>query len=120
MQKKVLIALILIIVFAVLILSVPQLIGNRNVASVLSISALVLISIYIVLSLEIIHRGSLALLGATVIVSAAIGFGALQPEEFGLYHRRGYWFQYHWLTTWNDGYSSNFGRNGHLLGWNIL
>jgi len=60
---------------------VPQLIGNRNVAPVLSISALVLISIYIVLSLEIIHRGSLALLGATVIVSAAIGFGALQPEE---------------------------------------
>jgi Na+/H+ antiporter NhaD/arsenite permease-like protein len=36
---------------------------------------------YIVLSLEIIHRGSLALLGATIIVSAAIDFGALQPEE---------------------------------------
>ena len=81
MQKKVLVGLILIIVFAVLIFSVPQLIGNRNVAPVLSISALVLISIYIVLSLEIIHRGSLALLGATVIVSAAIVFGALQPEE---------------------------------------
>jgi hypothetical protein len=72
MQKKVLIGLILIIVFAVLILSVPQLIGNRNVAPLLSIS----VFIYIVLSLEIIHRGSLALLGATVIVSAVIGFGA--------------------------------------------
>jgi hypothetical protein len=34
----------------------------------------------IVLSLEIIHRGSLAPLGATIIVSAAIGFGALQSE----------------------------------------
>ena len=54
MQKKVLIGLILIIVFAVLIFSVPRLIGNRNVAPVLPISALVLISIYIVLSLEII------------------------------------------------------------------
>jgi hypothetical protein len=75
MQKKVLIGLILIIVFAVLFLSVPQLIGNRNVAPVLSISDLVFF-IYIVLSLEIIHRGSLALLGATVIVSAVIGFGA--------------------------------------------
>jgi len=81
MQKKVLIGLILIIVFAALIFRVPQLIGNRNIAPVLSISALVLISIYIVLSLEIIHRGSLALLGATIIVSAAIGFGALQPEK---------------------------------------
>ena len=81
MQKKILIGLILIIIFAVLIFSVPQLIGKNNVAPILSISALVLISIYIVLSLEIIHRGSLALLGATIIVSAAIGLGALQPEE---------------------------------------
>jgi Na+/H+ antiporter NhaD/arsenite permease-like protein len=81
MQKKVLIGIILIVVFAVLIFSIPQLIGKKNVAPVLSISALVLISIYIILSLEIIHRGSLALLGATIIVSAAIGFGALQPEE---------------------------------------
>src|ERR687895_656894 len=81
MQKKVLIGLVLIVVFAFLIFSIPQLIGKKNVAPVLSISALVLISIYIILSLEIIHRGSLALLGATIIVSAAIGFGALQPEE---------------------------------------
>lgn len=81
MQKKILISFVLIIVFAVLIFSVPQLIGKKNVAPILSISALILISIYIVLSLEIIHRGSLALLGATIIVSAAIGLGALQPEE---------------------------------------
>ena len=81
MQKKVLIGLVLIVIFAILIFSIPQLIGKKNVAPVLSISALVLISIYIILSLEIIHRGSLALLGATIIVSAAIGFGALQPEE---------------------------------------
>ena len=81
MQKRVLIGLILIVVFAVLIFSIPQVIGKKDVAPVLSISALVLVSIYIVLSLEIIHRGSLALLGATIIVAAAIGFGALQPEE---------------------------------------
>jgi Na+/H+ antiporter NhaD/arsenite permease-like protein len=81
MQKKILIGIVLIIVFAILIFSVPQLIGKKNVAPVISISALVLISIYIILSLEIIHRGSLALLGATIIISAAIGFGALQPEE---------------------------------------
>src|SRR5919106_3682933 len=81
MQKKILIGIVLIVVFAVLIFSVPQLIGKKDIAPVLSISALVLVSMYIVLSLEIIHRGSLALLGATIIVSAAIGFGALQPEE---------------------------------------
>jgi Na+/H+ antiporter NhaD/arsenite permease-like protein len=81
MQKKILIGLVLIVVFAVLIFSIPQVIGKKDVAPVLSISALVLVSIYIVLSLEIIHRGSLALLGATTIVAAAVGFGALQPEE---------------------------------------
>jgi Na+/H+ antiporter NhaD/arsenite permease-like protein len=81
MQKKVLIGLILIVVFAVLIFSIPQVVGKKDVAPALSISGLVLVSVYIVLSLEIIHRGSLALLGATIIVAAAIGFGALQPEE---------------------------------------
>jgi Na+/H+ antiporter NhaD/arsenite permease-like protein len=81
MQKKTLIGLVMIIVFAVLIFSIPQLVGKKNMALILSISALVLISVYIMLSLEIIHRGSLALLGATIIVAAAIAFGALQPEE---------------------------------------
>jgi Na+/H+ antiporter NhaD/arsenite permease-like protein len=80
-MQKVLIGLVLIAVFAVLIFSIPQLIGKKDIAPILSISALVLISIYIILSLEIIHRGSLALLGATIIVAAAIGFGALQAEE---------------------------------------
>src|ERR671922_2064768 len=80
-NKRILIGLTLIIIFAILIFSIPQLVGKKNVAPILSISALILVSIYIVLSLEIIHRGSLALLGATVIVIAAIAFGALQPEE---------------------------------------
>src|SRR5918995_340043 len=80
-HKRILIGLTLIIIFAILIFSIPQLVGKKNVAPILSISALVLISIYIVLSLEIIHRGSLALLGATIIVAVAIAFGALQPEE---------------------------------------
>ena len=80
-NKRILIGLTLIIIFAILIFSIPQLVGKKNVAPILSISALVLISIYIVLSLEIIHRGSLALLGATIIVAVAIAFGALQPEE---------------------------------------
>src|ERR687895_2671371 len=81
MQKKVLIGLVLIVVFAFLIFSIPQVISTKNLTPILSISALVLVFIYIILSLEIIHRGSLALLGATVIVAAAIAFGVLQPEE---------------------------------------
>src|SRR5919108_254173 len=80
-NKRILIGLTLIIIFAILIFSIPQLVGKKNVAPVLSISALILVSIYIILSLEIIHRSSLALLGATIIVAAAIAFGALQPEE---------------------------------------
>lgn len=80
-NKSILIGLILIIIFAILIFSVPQVFGKKSVTPILSISALVLVSIYIVLSLEIIHRGSLALLGATIIVAAAVAFGALQPEE---------------------------------------
>src|SRR5918994_1847565 len=80
-NKRIFIGLTLIITFAILIFGIPQIAGKTSITPILSISALILISVYIILSLEIIHRGALALLGATIIVAAAIGFGALQPEE---------------------------------------
>jgi Na+/H+ antiporter NhaD/arsenite permease-like protein len=81
MHKKVLIGLVIIIIFAALVFTVPQIIGKTNVTPILSISTLILVSVYIILSLEIIHRGSLALLGATIIVAAAIALGALNAED---------------------------------------
>jgi Na+/H+ antiporter NhaD/arsenite permease-like protein len=69
---------LLIAAFAVIIFAVPFLIG-KEMSTELSISALILVSIYVILSLEIMHRTSIALLGAIVIVSCLIIMGSIPP-----------------------------------------
>jgi Na+/H+ antiporter NhaD/arsenite permease-like protein len=69
---------LLIATFAVIIFAVPFLIG-KEISTELSISALILVSIYVILSLEIMHRTSIALLGAIVIVSCLIIMGSIPP-----------------------------------------
>jgi Na+/H+ antiporter NhaD/arsenite permease-like protein len=69
---------LLIAAFAVIIFAVPFLIG-KEISTELSISALILVSIYVILSLEIMHRTSIALLGAIVIVSCLIIMGSIPP-----------------------------------------
>jgi hypothetical protein len=64
-------AALLIAAFAVIIFAVPFLIG-KEIPTELLISALIPVSIYVILSLEIMHRSSIALLGAIVIVSCLI------------------------------------------------
>ena len=79
--KRHYIVLALIAIFAILIFTVPTAIIGKNVKPILAVSALVMLSIYLVLSFEIIHRGSLALFGAIIIIAAAIALGAIKPEE---------------------------------------
>ena len=69
-------AALLIAAFAVIVFVVPILIG-KEIPTVLSISALILLSIYVILSLEIMHRTSIALLGAILIVSCLILLGSI-------------------------------------------
>lgn len=71
-------AALLIGAFAVIIFAIPFLIG-KDIPTELSISALILVSIYVILSLEIMHRTSIALLGAIVIVSCLIMIGSIPP-----------------------------------------
>jgi Na+/H+ antiporter NhaD/arsenite permease-like protein len=76
--SKVLTASLLITCFAVIIFAVPFLIG-KEIPVEISISGLVLVSIYVLLSLEIIHRTSIALLGGIIIVSCLILLGSISP-----------------------------------------
>jgi hypothetical protein len=64
-------AALLVAAFAVMIFAVPFIV-DKEIPKALSISALILVSIYVILSLEIMHRTSIALLGAIVIVSCLI------------------------------------------------
>jgi Na+/H+ antiporter NhaD/arsenite permease-like protein len=79
MHRKNAIAPCLIAIFAVLIFTVPILLG-KEISPILSISTLILVSVYVILSLEIIHRTSIALLGASIIVAAAMILGSVSSE----------------------------------------
>jgi Na+/H+ antiporter NhaD/arsenite permease-like protein len=70
----------LIVVFAIVVFAVPPAIG-KQVSPIISVSALILISVYVILSFEMVHRSSIALLGAIIIVAAAIAFGTVHAEE---------------------------------------
>jgi Na+/H+ antiporter NhaD/arsenite permease-like protein len=78
--KKIGIALGLIAAFAVLLFVVPLAIGLQ-VAPMILISAFILVSVYIVLSFEFLHRSSVALVGAISIIVAALVFGSIHAEE---------------------------------------
>ena len=80
MNRKNLIASLLIIVFSILIFTIPLILG-KNVNIILSLSFVVLISIYIVLSFDIIHRTAVALLGAAVLIISVIALQVIVPQE---------------------------------------
>ena len=72
----------LIAIFAIIIFAVPLLMG-KEISPALSVSALILVSVYVILSFELLHRTSIALLGATVIVSCLLLMGSIEaPTSF--------------------------------------
>lgn len=80
MFRKNVIGAVIIIVFSVLILIIPPLL-DKEIHPILSISTIVMISIYIVLSFEIIHRTAIAILGATILVGLVLGFQLVTPHD---------------------------------------
>lgn len=66
--------------FAALIFTVPPALG-MDLHPMIQVAALILVSVYIVLSFEFLHRSSIALIGAIAIIIAALAFGTLQAEE---------------------------------------
>ncbi len=78
--KKNAIGLGIIAAFAVLIFTVPPALG-KNIHPMILVSAFILVSVYVVLSFEFLHRSSIALIGAIAIIIAALAFGILQAQE---------------------------------------
>jgi Na+/H+ antiporter NhaD/arsenite permease-like protein len=79
-SKKNIIGIAMMISFAIICFVLPASLGF-SIDPLVSSCALILVSVYIILSFEMIHRTSIALLGALIIVSAAIAFGSVEPEE---------------------------------------
>lgn len=80
MNVKILFSFLILTVIGLLIFSIPILL-HKDVDPLLSISAFVMISIYIVLSLELLDRASIALLGAVILVASAIALQVILPQK---------------------------------------
>jgi Na+/H+ antiporter NhaD/arsenite permease-like protein len=78
--RKNLIASLIIIVFSILIFTIPVFSGKK-VDTILSLSAIVMISIYVVLSFEIFHRTAIALLGAAILIGSVIALQVVVPQK---------------------------------------
>jgi Na+/H+ antiporter NhaD/arsenite permease-like protein len=78
--KKLVLGLGLIAAFAALIFVVPSATGH-DMNPIILVSAFILVSVYIVLSFEFLHRTSIALIGAIAIIIAALVLGSIRAEE---------------------------------------
>ena len=79
-HKKTIIGLLLLSVLSILIWSMPAMIGFDASVS-LRLLAIVLLSIYIILAFEIVHRTVIVLVAATIAIIIGITTGLFQSDE---------------------------------------
>jgi Na+/H+ antiporter NhaD/arsenite permease-like protein len=80
-NKKSLIGLLIIAILSVCILNVPTLLGFNKINLAMALSAIVLLSVYIVLSFEMVHRTAIALTGAALVIIIGISTNLFSAEE---------------------------------------
>ncbi|HXV88275.1 MAG TPA: ArsB/NhaD family transporter [Nitrososphaeraceae archaeon] len=80
MIRKNVIGLLIIIIFSVLIFALPPFF-DKEISPILSLSTSVMISIYVVLSFELINRTAIAILGAAILIGVAIALQVVVPHE---------------------------------------
>jgi Na+/H+ antiporter NhaD/arsenite permease-like protein len=78
-SRKNVIGLLIIIIFSVLVFAIPPFF-DKKISPILSLSTSVMISIYVVLSFELINRTTIAILGAAILVSMAIALQVVVPK----------------------------------------
>jgi Na+/H+ antiporter NhaD/arsenite permease-like protein len=79
MEKHIL-SILIVTLFGITIFMITHLF-ELNISPFILFSSVVMISIYVVLSFEIIHRTSIAIFGALVLVIASLLLGIIHPEE---------------------------------------
>ncbi|MGH9972918.1 MAG: SLC13 family permease, partial [Nitrososphaeraceae archaeon] len=80
MIRKNIIGSLIIVIFSVLIFTIPPFF-DKNIDTILSLSTIVMISIYVVLSFEIIHRTAIAILGAAILIASVIALQVVVPQH---------------------------------------
>lgn len=79
-RSKTAIGLVIIAAFSPLILVIPDIIGMQIGLS-LKLSVMILLSVYIVLSFEMVHRTAIVLAGAALLVITGITTGLFEAKE---------------------------------------
>jgi Na+/H+ antiporter NhaD/arsenite permease-like protein len=80
LDRKHLIGILIIIVYAILVFTVPLLV-DKQIAPILATVTLVMFAVYVLLALEIIHRSVLVILAGIIAVASAIFFGTINAED---------------------------------------
>ena len=79
MEKHIL-SILIVSLFAIIIFIVPYLF-ELKISPFILFSSLVVVSIYVILSFEIIHRTSIAIFGAFILIIASLLAGSIHPKE---------------------------------------
>ena len=79
MEKHIL-SILIVSLFAIIIFIVPYLF-ELKISPFILFSSIVVVSIYVILSFEIIHRTSIVIFGALILVIASLLVGSIHPKE---------------------------------------
>ena len=79
MQKHIL-SILIVTLFGITIFMISHLF-ELKISPFILFSSIVMVSIYVILSFEIIHRTSIAIFGALILVIASLLLGNILPEE---------------------------------------
>ena len=78
--RKNIVGALIIVVFSTLIFTIPHFFG-KSIDITLALSTIVMISIYVVLSFDIIQRTAIAILGAAILMASVITLGVVTPQH---------------------------------------
>ena len=78
--EKHILSILIVTLFGITIFMVSNFF-ELKISPFILFSSIVMVSIYVILSFEIIHRTSIAIFGALILVIASLLVGVIQPEE---------------------------------------
>jgi len=78
--EKHILSILIVSLFAIIIFIVPYLFEIK-ISPFILFSSIVMVSIYVILSFEIIHRTSIAIFGALILIIASLLVGSIHPKE---------------------------------------
>src|SRR5215203_33059 len=79
-MEKPILSILIVTLFGIAIFMVSHFF-EINISPFILFSSIVMVSIYVILSFEIIHRTSIAIFGALILVIASLLFGIIHPKE---------------------------------------